>query len=116
MKATEYILEFSKLERGAEARKRGYEGDGTLIAWEPEIDKAMMESEVIEQSNYLAPSVAVVSWKGYGENPGSRYSGLYSYYSAHTSVFVFERFNSWGAPIYNELIEWQNRVRKEEVQ
>jgi len=54
----------------------------------------------------------VVRWKGYGENPGSRYSGLYSYYPSTTEVFVYEYDDDYGRKKYRSLIEWDTRPKK----
>jgi hypothetical protein len=89
-----YTFESFDRERGAEMKRQGVHGEGRLIAWEPD------------------ESVIVVAWKEYGENPGSRYSGLYSYYPATTEVFVFEREDKFGRKRYRSLTEWNTRPEK----
>jgi hypothetical protein len=54
----------------------------------------------------------VIAWKGYSENPGSRYSGLYDYYPAITEVFKFDHVDKFGRVRYVSLIEWETKPKK----
>jgi hypothetical protein len=94
---TTYSLYFygdSELIRGNPVKRVGVQGEGKIVA-------ASRNRETI-----------VIAWKGYGENPGSRYSGLYSYYPATTEVFVLDHVDEHGRKRYRSLIEWQTRKPK----
>ena len=79
-------------ERGCEVKKNGYAEEGRLIA---------MDEKTV-----------VVAFKGYSENPGSRYSGLRDYYPAMTEVFHYSHTDDFGRRRYVSLIEWQTRAPK----
>ena len=49
----------------------------------------------------------VAKRKGYSENPGSRYSGLKSYYPATTTVYEIEGKDKFGRLILSQLISWE---------
>jgi len=87
-----------ELERGADIGRIGVHGEGRLIAWRT--DEA---GEVISLS---------VTWKGYGENPGSRYSGLFSYYPAETNVYQYLRTDQFGRRVYTCILSWQTKPPK----
>lgn len=73
-------------------KRNGYIGEGTVLA----------EDE----------DTVVVRWKGWGENPGSKYSGLYNYYPSTTEVFVFDHEDKFGRRRYRSLLEWQTKPTK----
>jgi len=83
-------------ERGDRVKKVGMQGEGKLVA-------------VSKDENTV-----VVAWKGYGDNAGSRYSGLYSYYPAETEVFVYDHTDEYGRRRYRPLIRWPSRPPKKE--
>ena len=92
-------------EVGDEIKINGVAGDGVVIA----VDKSLS----------FYPDTIVIKWKGYGENPGSRYSGLYSYYPSRTEVFTLSHIDKYErdgekleTPRYKRLIEWQTRPNK----
>ena len=92
---TTYSFNFFGVEnpqRGDTIKKDGYTGEGRILADDEE--------------------TIVVAWKGYGENPGSRNSMLYSYYPATTEVFVYDHTDDHGRRRYRSLIEWQSRAPK----
>jgi len=85
--------------RGDMVKRLGYVGEGRLVAANGRRDDGSYD-------------VVVIAWKGYGENPGSRYSMLYDYYPANTEVFTFSHVDPHGRVCYKSLIEWQTRVKK----
>lgn len=56
-------------------------------------------------------STVVVAFAGWGENPGSRYSGLKTYYPAETKVYqiIQENATQYGHVRVLELISYQTR-------
>lgn len=103
-----YYLEFDgviakdkpiKLERGMEVKRCGICGVGRLVACEKHPDDGLINK-------------VVVAWKGYGENPGSRYSGLYSYYPATTEVFLRVEIDKFDRISFVSFMEWQTRPER----
>ena len=70
-------------------KRVGVQGEGTILA---EDEKTI-----------------VVRWKGYGENPGSRYSGLYSYYPSETEVFAYDHTDKFERKRYTSLISYPTK-------
>ena len=95
-----YSLDFSESdatpERGDRVKKVGVSGEGKLVAMSKD------------------RNTVVVAWKGWGENPGSRYSGLYSYYPAETEVLVYDHTDEHGRRRYHPLVCWVTRTPKKE--
>lgn len=79
-------------------KKIGVVGEGKLIAWTKD-----------DQDNAIT---LVVAWNGYGENPGSRYSGLYSYYPAETTVYTFHNVDKFNRRHFAYLIGWKTRMSR----
>jgi len=97
-KTDEYLLpvSLSTLARGDEIKRSGIAGMGKVVTISEDL------------------ATVVIAWKGYSENPGSRYSGLYSYYPATTEVFVYVGTDESGSNRYLSLIEWKTRPEKKE--
>jgi hypothetical protein len=90
MENNEYIMVIPvKPKRGDTIKKAGIAGEGRLVA--------------------ISDRYMVVAWKGYGENPGSRHSGLYSYYPARTAVYKFMKLDHFGRPVWREILDWKTR-------
>jgi hypothetical protein len=95
-------------EVGDEIDINGVAGDGVVVAVQKDRD-----------AKY--PNTIVIKWKGYGENPGSRYSGLYSYYPSRTEVYTLSHVDDYErngekyeTPRYRSLIDWQTRPNKKQ--
>lgn len=54
----------------------------------------------------------VVAFAGWGENPGSRYSMLYSYYPAETKVYEILEVIENDYLRVEEVISWRTRPKK----
>ena len=54
----------------------------------------------------------VVAFGGWGENPGSRYSGLHTYYQAETVAYQVTGTEREGALTVLALITWKTRPGK----
>lgn len=65
------------------------------------------------QARVLARNASniVVAFAGHGENPGSRYSGLYNYYPAETTVYEIRGLRDGNPNLLEveECITWQTR-------
>jgi hypothetical protein len=83
-------------ERGDRVKKVGVQGEGKLVS-------------ISKDRNTV-----VVAWKGFGWNPGSRYSGFYSYYPAETEVLVYDHTDEHNRRRYRSLISWPTRAPKKE--
>lgn len=53
-----------------------------------------------------------IHFKGRGENPGSRYSGLFAYYPAHVVVYSYEPHDNFEALKLTSIIEWETSKKK----
>ena len=88
--------------RGAVIRKAGRAGEGRIVDWTVKTyDDPSLNEEIV-----------VVAWKGWGENPGSRYSGLHAYYPAETEVLVLDHVDNKGRKNFRTLTSWQTRPPK----
>jgi hypothetical protein len=61
--------------------------------------------------NPLSKTV-VIHFRGYSANPGSRYSGLRSYYPAHAIVYRYGPHDHFEALKLEPLVEWETGKKR----